>query len=148
MDFSTKIIAWYKINKRNLPWRNTVDPYYIWISEIILQQTRVDQGLSYYEKFIRHFPTIQDLANANEEKVMKLWQGLGYYNRAKNMHHTAKHITHELNGMFPTTYKEIIKLKGVGEYTAAAISSFCYDEIKAVVDGNVYRVLSRYFYNT
>ena len=110
MDFSTKIIAWYKINKRNLPWRNTVDPYYIWISEVILQQTRVDQGLSYYKKFIHHFPTIQDLANANEEKVMKLWQGLGYYNRAKNMHHTAKHITHELNGMFPTTYKEIIKL--------------------------------------
>ncbi len=145
MDFSTTIIDWYKKNKRNLPWRNTVDPYYIWISEIILQQTRVDQGLSYYEKFIRHFPTIQDLANANEEKVMKLWQGLGYYNRAKNMHHTAKHITHELNGMFPTTYKEIIKLKGVGEYTAAAISSFCYDEIKAVVDGNVFRLLSRYY---
>jgi len=145
LDFSTTIIDWYKKNKRNLPWRNTVDPYYIWISEIILQQTRVDQGLSYYEKFIRHFPTIQDLANANEEKVMKLWQGLGYYNRAKNMHHTAKHITHELNGMFPTTYKEIIKLKGVGEYTAAAISSFCYDEIKAVVDGNVFRLLSRYY---
>ena len=145
MDFSTTIIDWYKKNKRNLPWRNTVDPYYIWISEIILQQTRVDQGLSYYEKFILHFPTIQDLANANEEKVMKLWQGLGYYNRAKNMHHTAKYITHELNGIFPPTYNEIIKLKGVGEYTAAAISSFCYDESQAVVDGNVFRLLSRYY---
>ncbi len=145
MDFSKTIIEWYKKNKRNLPWRNTVNPYYIWLSEVILQQTRVNQGLPYYNKFIIHFPTIQDLANAKEEIVLKLWQGLGYYNRAKNMHFTAKHISNNLNGKFPITYREIIQLKGVGEYTAAAISSFCFNENQAVVDGNVYRLLSRYY---
>ena len=145
LDFSKIIIEWYNLNKRDLPWRITKDPYYIWLSEIILQQTRVNQGLSYYEKFVKNFPTIEDLANAKDDKVMKLWQGLGYYNRARNMHTTAKHITNILNGEFPNSYEEIIKLKGVGEYTAAAISSFCFEESKAVVDGNVYRLLSRYY---
>ena len=145
MDFSKKITDWYLINKRDLPWRNTNDPYFIWLSEIILQQTRVDQGLSYYNKFIEHFPTINDLADAKEEIVMKNWQGLGYYNRARNMHYTAKHIANDLDGKFPTSYKEIIQLKGIGDYTASAISSFCFDEVQAVVDGNVYRLLSRYF---
>ncbi len=145
MEFSEKITKWYKHNQRDLPWRKTTDPYYIWLSEVILQQTRVKQGLPYYKKFVTHFPNIQNLANAKEDTVMKLWQGLGYYNRARNMHATAKHISNKFNGEFPNTYDEIIQLKGIGEYTAAAISSFCYNEPKAVVDGNVYRLLSRYF---
>ena len=143
--FSNTLINWYESNKRDLPWRNTIDPYKIWISEIILQQTRVKQGLPYYNKFIDTFPTVRDLANANEKDVLKLWQGLGYYSRARNMHESAKHILNELNGIFPTNYNDIKKLKGVGEYTAAAISSFCYKEKKAVLDGNVYRLLSRFF---
>ena len=143
--FSNTLINWYESNKRDLPWRNTIDPYKIWISEIILQQTRVKQGLPYYNKFITTFPTVRDLANANEKDVLKLWQGLGYYSRARNMHESAKHILNELNGIFPTNYNDIKKLKGVGEYTAAAISSFCYKEKKAVLDGNVYRLLSRFF---
>ena len=145
MDFSKTITDLYKLNKRNLPWRNTSDPYFVWLSEIILQQTRVDQGLSYYKKFIQQFPTIKDLAAANEEVVMKLWQGLGYYNRARNMHQTAKYISNNLNGEFPTSYSDIIQLKGIGDYTASAISSFCFQEVQAVVDGNVYRLLSRYY---
>jgi A/G-specific adenine glycosylase len=143
--FSNTLINWYESNKRDLPWRNTIDPYKIWISEVILQQTRVNQGLPYYKKFISTFPNISDLANANEEKVLKLWQGLGYYSRARNMHESAKYIQNELKGVFPTNYNEIKKLKGVGEYTAAAISSFCFKENKAVLDGNVYRLLSRFF---
>jgi len=145
LNFSEHIIGWYRENKRDLPWRSTNDPYKIWLSEIILQQTQVKQGLPYYLKFTSTFPTIEALANASEDEVLKLWQGLGYYSRARNLHHTAKHISTTLNGDFPTTYNDIIKLKGVGEYTAAAISSFAFKEAKAVLDGNVYRVLSRYF---
>ena len=145
MIFSKTLINWYSNNKRVLPWRKTNNPYYIWLSEIILQQTQVRQGLPYYEAFIANYPTIFDLANANESDVLKLWQGLGYYSRARNLHTTAKHIVYKLNGVFPNTYKELLKLKGVGDYTASAIASICFNEPTAVVDGNVYRVLSRYF---
>lgn len=145
MEFSNVLINWYLQNKRNLPWRKTTNPYHIWLSEIILQQTRVAQGMPYYEAFLEQFPNIKLLANANEEQVLKVWQGLGYYSRARNLHFTAKQITNELNGEFPKEYKELLKLKGVGEYTAAAIASFSYNEPIAVVDGNVFRVLSRYF---
>ena len=145
MIFEAEITRWYKLNKRDLPWRKTRDPYLIWLSEIILQQTRVNQGLSYYEKFSEKYPTVQDLANEKEEEVLKLWQGLGYYSRARNMHFTAKYIVENLNGKFPSSYDEILKLKGVGEYTAAAVASFSFDEKKAVLDGNVFRLLSRYF---
>ena len=145
MTFSQKILDWYALNKRSLPWRNTVNPYKIWLSEIMLQQTRVAQGTSYYLSFEKHFPTIFDLANASEEKVLKLWQGLGYYSRARNLHFTAKHIVTNLNGEFPNTYKELVKLKGVGDYTASAIASISFNEQQAVVDGNVYRVLARYY---
>ena len=144
-DFSLVIVKWYNLNKRNLPWRNTVDPYKIWISEIILQQTRVEQGLPYYNKFILNFPNIFKLSQAKEDKVLKLWQGLGYYSRARNLHFTSKYITEKLNGEFPKNYDGLIKLKGIGKYTASAISSFAYNEKKAVLDGNVFRVLSRYF---
>jgi A/G-specific adenine glycosylase len=143
--FHKKLIQWYLQNKRDLPWRATQNPYFIWLSEIMLQQTRVAQGLPYYEKFITEFPTVQDLANASEEKILKLWQGLGYYSRARNLHFTAKYIAEELNGEFPENRKELLKLKGIGDYTASAIASICYDEPTAVVDGNVYRVLSRFF---
>ncbi|WP_299366037.1 A/G-specific adenine glycosylase [Winogradskyella sp.] len=145
MDFKNKLTNWYSINKRNLPWRNTRNPYYIWLSEIILQQTQVKQGLPYYEAFVKTYPTIFDLANASEQEVLKLWQGLGYYSRARNLHTTAKHIAFELNGKFPNNYKDLIQLKGVGDYTASAIASIAFDEVAAVVDGNVYRVLARYF---
>lgn len=145
MIFSKQLIYWYLQNKRNLPWRSTLNPYTIWLSEIILQQTRVDQGMSYYLKFIKKFPTVFDLAAASEEQVLKLWQGLGYYSRARNLHFSAKYIVNELNGEFPTTYNELLKLKGVGDYTASAIASICFNEPTAVVDGNVYRVLARYF---
>ncbi|RED50434.1 A/G-specific adenine glycosylase [Seonamhaeicola aphaedonensis] len=145
MQFSKTLINWYSINKRSLPWRQTKEPYCIWLSEIILQQTQVKQGLPYYETFLRAFPTVFQLANANESKVLKLWQGLGYYSRARNLHATAMYIVNELNGEFPKTYKELIKLKGIGDYTASAIASICFNEPTAVVDGNVYRVLSRYF---
>lgn len=145
MEFSNSLVKWYLLNKRDLPWRNTVNPYPIWLSEIMLQQTRVAQGLPYYMAFMEAFPTVFDLANAEEEQVLKLWQGLGYYSRARNLHATAKHIATNLNGNFPSNYKELLQLKGVGEYTAAAIASFAYNEPVAVVDGNVFRVLSRYF---
>ena len=144
-DFSLELIKWYNINKRDLPWRKTKDPYKIWISEIILQQTRVDQGLPYYLKFINEFPKVQNLANSSEEKVLKLWQGLGYYSRARNLHFSSKLISNKLKGKFPGNYNELIKLKGIGEYTASAIASFAFDEKKAVLDGNVFRVLSRYY---
>jgi A/G-specific adenine glycosylase len=145
MSFSNSLIHWYLQNKRDLPWRNTTDSYTIWLSEIILQQTRVAQGMPYFEAFVSHFPTVFDLAKANEEQVLKLWQGLGYYSRARNLHATAKYVVVELNGVFPTSYNELIKLKGIGEYTAAAIASFSVNENVAVLDGNVYRVLARYF---
>tara|TARA_B100001093_G_scaffold106103_2_gene98413 strand:- start:2369 stop:3409 length:1041 start_codon:yes stop_codon:yes gene_type:complete len=141
--FSHLILNWYQNSKRNLPWRSTRDPYKIWLSEIILQQTKIAQGTAYYLKFLNAFPNIRDLANAPEEHVMKLWQGLGYYTRARNLHKTAKFVSDELNGVFPNKYSEIIKLKGIGPYTAAAISSICFNEKRAVVDGNVYRVLAR-----
>ena len=128
-----------------MPWKGERNPYLVWLSEIILQQTRVEQGLPYFERFKAAYPTITDLANAPEDEVMKLWEGLGYYSRARNLHATAKHIAHELNGSFPATYDGIRSLKGVGDYTAAAIASFAYGLPHAVVDGNVYRVLSRYF---
>lgn len=145
MNFSHRLIEWYHLNKRDLPWRKTTNPYYIWLSEIILQQTRVTQGLPYYLDFIHHYPKIDLLAKANEEDVLKLWQGLGYYSRARNLHYTAKFITKELDGKFPSEYTEILNLKGVGEYTAAAISSFAYNQVQPVIDGNVYRVLARIF---
>jgi len=145
MKFSNQLIYWYLNNRRDLPWRKTTNPYHIWLSEIILQQTRVDQGMDYYLKFIQNFPTVNDLAIAPEEKVLKLWQGLGYYSRARNLHFSAKYIVNELNSVFPSTYNDIIKLKGVGDYTASAVSSICFNEPMAVVDGNVYRVLARYF---
>ena len=144
MDFfSSEIIKWYSLHKRELPWRNTKDPYKIWLSEIILQQTQVKQGLPYYHKFIKTFPSVSELANADEEQVLKLWQGLGYYSRARNLHIAAKQI-HQA-GFFPKEYKYIIMLKGVGEYTAAAIASFAFKLPYAVVDGNVFRLLSRLY---
>jgi len=143
--FSNKIISWYQLHKRDLPWRNTREPYKIWLSEIILQQTRVAQGLPYYQRFIESFPILQNLAAASEQNVLKLWQGLGYYSRARNMHFTAQYVVNELGGEFPCSYKELMKLKGVGDYTASAVASFCYDEVQPVLDGNVYRVLARYF---
>lgn len=139
------LINWYKLNKRDLPWRETADPYRIWISEIILQQTRVNQGYDYYIRFIEAFPDIKSLAEAPEDEVLKLGQGLGYYSRARNLHHAAKSIMSDHNGVFPSDYKDIISLKGIGEYTAAAIASFCFDQPYAVVDGNVFRLLSRLF---
>lgn len=145
MKFSNSLIQWYLQNKRDLPWRNSTNPYHIWLSEIMLQQTRVAQGLPYFLRFTEAFPTVFDLANANEEQVLKLWQGLGYYSRARNLHKTAQHIAFELDGIFPATYKDLLNLKGVGEYTAAAIASFVYNENVPVVDGNVFRVLARYF---
>ena len=145
MKFSNKLIYWYLQNNRELPWRKTKNPYFIWLSEIMLQQTRVTQGLSYYLKFTEAFPTVFDLAKADESTVLKMWQGLGYYSRARNLHYSAKLIANEFNGEFPSTYKDILKLKGIGDYTASAIASICFNEPTAVVDGNVYRVLSRYF---
>ena len=140
MNFTKSLTQWYLQNKRDLPWRNTIDPYPIWLSEIILQQTRVAQGTPYFLSFMNAFPTVFDLANANEEQVLKLWQGLGYYSRARNLHKSAQFVAQELSGVFPPTYKDLLKLKGVGEYTAAAIASFSYNEAVPVVDGNVFRV--------
>ena len=143
MDFSKLLIDWYLQNKRDLPWRNTTNPYPIWLSEIMLQQTRVAQGMPYFFSFTNAFPTVFDLANANEEQVLKLWQGLGYYSRARNLHQTAQFIANQLGGVFPNNYKDLLQLKGIGEYTAAAIASFAYTEVVPVVDGTVFRVLSR-----
>ncbi|WP_026703530.1 A/G-specific adenine glycosylase [Flavobacterium soli] len=145
MEFSNSLIRWYLQNKRDLPWRNTIDPYPIWLSEIILQQTRVAQGMPYFYAFTEAFPTVFDLAKASEQEVLKLWQGLGYYSRARNLHKTAQYIAFELEGKFPNNYKDLLSLKGVGDYTASAIASFSYNEAVPVVDGNVFRVLSRVF---
>ncbi|EGF59026.1 A/G-specific adenine glycosylase [Bacteroides fluxus] len=142
MDMLAKrLLEWYAENKRELPWRGTTDPYLIWISEIILQQTRVAQGYEYFLRFVRRFPDVASLAEAPEDEVMKYWQGLGYYSRARNLHAAAK----SMKGKFPVSYEEVRALKGVGDYTAAAICSFAYNMPYAAVDGNVYRVLSRYF---
>lgn len=145
MSFTKELINWYKKSSRDLPWRNTTDPYLIWLSEIILQQTRVEQGLPYFLKFKTLFPSLEDLANATEEEVLKAWQGLGYYSRARNLHSAAKFIYFELNNKFPDNYDKLLNIKGIGPYTAAAVASFAYGEAVAVVDGNVERVLSRYF---
>ncbi len=139
--FAARLIEWYGVNKRDLPWRETKDPYRIWISEVILQQTRVTQGYDYFMRFIRRFPDVGALAEAEEDEVMRYWQGLGYYSRARNLHEAAR----SMNGVFPDTYAGVRALKGVGDYTAAAICSIAYGMPYAVVDGNVYRVLSRYF---
>ena len=145
-EFTTKLMRWNRSqNKREMPWKGEKDPYRIWLSEVILQQTRVEQGWEYYKKFIQAFPTIHDLAKAPEQKVFKLWEGLGYYTRCKNLIATAKTISDKYEGRFPDSYKEIVSLKGVGPYTAAAISSFAFNLPYAVVDGNVQRVISRYF---
>lgn len=144
-DFSQKILTWYSLNKRDLPWRNISDPYKIWVSEIILQQTRIVQGYDYYLRFISAFPDVKALAEADEDAVLRMWQGLGYYSRARNIHAAAKQVMELWQGEFPTTYEGIRSLKGIGDYTAAAISSFAFHQPYAVVDGNVYRVLSRYF---
>lgn len=145
MSFTPAIISWYRKNKRDLPWRDTCDPYLIWLSEIILQQTRVEQGLPYYYKFIEAFPDVKALAAADEEKVLRLWQGLGYYSRARNLHAAAKDIVHRFNGKFPSVYEDIRSLKGVGDYTAAAIASFAFRLPYPVVDGNVFRLITRYY---
>ena len=144
-EFGDQLIRWHETIDRELPWKKDQDPYKIWLSEIIMQQTRVAQGTPYYLKFVSEYPTIIDLADASEEDVMKLWQGLGYYSRARNLHHAAKTVKNEFAGEFPTDYKDILSLKGVGKYTAAAIASFAYGQEYAVVDGNVIRVLSRYY---
>lgn len=143
--FGARLQKWYKSNKRDLPWRHSTDPYKIWLSEVILQQTQVVQGLSYYMKFVDTYPTVKQLAKAKEDDVLKLWQGLGYYSRARNLHETAKTVASYYKGIFPQTYDELLKLKGIGVYTAAAIASFSFGKPHAVVDGNVYRVLSRVF---
>lgn len=140
-----QIIAWYARNKRDLPWRNTSNPYIIWLSEVILQQTRVEQGMPYFYRFLDAYPTVAHFAAASEDEILKLWQGLGYYSRGRNMHYTAKKIVNDYAGQFPTDYATLLKLKGIGEYTAAAIASFAGNEPKAAVDGNVFRVLARYF---
>ena len=143
--FTNSLLSWHRKNARDLPWKESKDPYLIWISEIILQQTRVAQGTPYYLKFIERFPDVFSLARASEDEVMKFWEGLGYYSRARNLHYSAKKIVTDHDGKFPSTYENILGLKGVGPYTAAAISSFAFDLPYAVVDGNVYRVLARYF---
>lgn len=144
--FAQGLIAWYKKNKRDLPWRHTTDPYKIWLSEIIMQQTQVIQGLAYYNRFVEKYPNVKLLAKAPIDEVLKLWQGLGYYSRARNLHAAAKYIVQNHGGVFPHTYEEIRHLKGVGNYTAAAIASIAFGLPHAVVDGNVYRVLSRVFH--
>ena len=144
-EFASILLKWYDLNKRDLPWRLTKDPYKVWISEIILQQTQVVQGTAYYMRFVEYLPDIQSLANASEDEVLKMWEGLGYYSRARNLHATAKLVVANYRGIFPTSYEEIIQLKGVGPYTAAAIASICFNLPYAAIDGNVYRFLSRYF---
>ena len=143
VHFQRELINWYYQNKRDLPWRKTTDPYKVWLSEIILQQTRVDQGRPYYERFVKTYPTVKALAGATEEQVLNLWKGLGYYSRARNLHKTAIQVKEQFEGVFPSSYNDLITLTGIGPYTAAAIASFCFNECRAVLDGNVFRVLSR-----
>jgi A/G-specific adenine glycosylase len=145
MNLSDELTRWYLVNKRPLPWRDTTDAYIIWLSEIILQQTRVEQGMPYFYRFLERYPDVKKFAAASEDEILKLWQGLGYYSRGRNMLKTARQVAELYNGEFPVRYEQLIKLKGIGEYTAAAIASFSSNEAKAVVDGNVYRVLARYF---
>ncbi|HPS61580.1 MAG TPA: A/G-specific adenine glycosylase [Bacteroidales bacterium] len=143
--FSRILLAWYDENKRDLPWRRTRDPYRVWLSEVILQQTRIGQGTPYYERFVARYPDVAGLAGASEEEVLKLWQGLGYYSRARNMHQAARVVVERFGGIFPGTWEELRKLKGVGDYTAAAIASICFGESQPVVDGNVVRFFARLF---
>jgi len=138
------LVDWYEREGRDLPWRRTTDPYQIWLSEIILQQTRIDQGKAYWERFVDRYPTVHDLAAASHDEVMKMWEGLGYYSRARNLHHTAKVVSEEMEGKFPDHWSELIKLKGIGPYTARAIGSIAFGNAAAVIDGNVFRVFSRY----
>ncbi|MBC8083131.1 MAG: A/G-specific adenine glycosylase [Hymenobacter sp.] len=143
--FAAALLEWYPRHRRDLPWRHTRDPYAIWLSEVILQQTRVKQGLPYYLTYSSTYPTVQELAAAPEDEVLRHWQGLGYYSRARNMHHTAQQVVSEYGGQFPATYAALLRLRGVGQYTAAAIASFAFNEKVAVLDGNVFRVLARVF---
>ena len=145
LNFSKKLINWYSVNKRSLPWRNTKDPYKIWLSEIILQQTQAKQGLPYYNKFIDRYPNVVSLSDSKEQDVLKNWEGLGYYSRARNLHKTSKLVVEDYKSQFPKTYDELIKLPGIGDYSASAISSFSNDEVRPVLDGNVYRFISRLF---
>ena len=145
MNFQKKLLLWFEENRRLFPWRESNRPYNVWLSEIILQQTRAVQGLPYYQKFIAAFPNIESLAQADEQLVLKLWQGLGYYSRARNLHATAKIIVNEYKGKFPDDFDQIKRLKGIGDYTASAIVSICFGQHQAVVDGNVFRVISRVF---
>ena len=145
MKISEIILEWFKKNCRQLPWRDTKDPYKIWLSEIILQQTRVNQGLEYYHRFVERFPDVHRLASAEEQEVIKLWQGLGYYSRARNLLAAARQVVDEFDGIIPATYKDLLKLKGVGPYTAAAVASIAFNVPVSVVDGNVARVLSRLY---
>lgn len=142
---ASRLLAWYKVNARDLPWRHTRDPYFIWLSEVILQQTRVAQGMPYYHAFTQKFPTVDLLATADEQDVLRVWQGLGYYSRARNLHKTARYVHENLGGNFPDNYQDLLKLPGIGPYTSAAIATFAFHEKVAVVDGNVFRVLSRLF---
>ena len=145
MNLNKLILKWYDQNKRDLPWRKTKNPYNIWVSEIILQQTRMEQGIYYYNRFISKFPNLESLATSEEKDVLLLWQGLGYYSRARNLHHTAKYIYYDLDSKFPKSYDELINLKGIGDYTASAISSICFEKKHPVLDGNVFRIISRIF---
>lgn len=144
-SFAPILERWYERHKRDLPWRHTRDPYRIWLSEVILQQTRVAQGKPYYERFVAAYPTVMDMARADERELLRLWQGLGYYSRARNLHQTARYVTNQCDGKFPDTYHDLLKMKGIGTYTAAAIAAFAFGERVPVVDGNVYRVLARVF---
>ena len=145
MDFTETLLAWYMEHRRELPWQSGKNPYYIWVSEIILQQTRVSQGLEYYHRFIASFPTVQDLARAKEDEVLKVWQGLGYYSRARNMHRTAQTVADSYGGIFPREVDQLKKLRGIGPYTAAAVASFAFNRPVAALDGNGYRILARFF---
>jgi A/G-specific adenine glycosylase len=145
MKFSDVLLEWYDLNQRDLPWRSTDNPYVIWIAEVVFQQTRISQGMPYFLSFIEEFPSVHHLAVASEENVLKKWQGLGYYSRARNLQYSAKYIVNELGGEMPSSYQELLKLKGVGPYIAAEVASVCFKEVVAAVDGNVQRVLSRYF---
>jgi len=145
MNFTTQMLNWYSKNRRDLPWRNNKNPYSVWLSEIILQQTKIQQGLPYYLRFIDKYPDVFSMSKATEQDILKLWEGLGYYSRARNLHKTSKILVNDYNGIFPFSYEGLLSLPGIGKYTASAISSICYEEKKAVLDGNVYRLLSRYF---
>ena len=145
MKFSEKLIEWYRVNKRNLPWRLTKQPYKIWVSEIILQQTRIEQGEKYYYAFLEKYPNISELAKTNDEELLKVWEGLGYYSRALNMLKASRVVLNNYKGIFPSNYDDLIKLPGIGDYTASAISSICNNEVQPVLDGNVFRFLSRMF---